>query len=163
MGFEAERPVEWERRCCCVTAQHSKACSVGSCHPLDKNKQSTSKYQTSFQEHINPFPGLCSLFAWKLAGWMFFFHPHQTQDFQTHSSVTATSILQILRPRTSLARRQDEAAPSSSSSPRRKRRTRIHGDPTRERAAPPCFTALDRNKTKLVQSLKFSWGSGGRK
>lgn len=73
MGFEAERPVEWERRCCCVTAQHSKACSVGSCHPLDKNKQSTSKYQTSFHVHINPFPGLCSLFAWKLDGWMFFF------------------------------------------------------------------------------------------
>lgn len=81
MGFEAERPAKREQRCFRVIAQHSKACSVGSCHPLDKTKQSTSKHQTSFQEHINPFPGLCSLFVWKLAGWIFFFHPHQTQDF----------------------------------------------------------------------------------
>lgn len=70
MGSEAQRPVEREQRCCCMTAQDSKARSAGSCQPLGKTKQSNSKYQTSFQEYRNPSAGLCSLFAWKLACWI---------------------------------------------------------------------------------------------
>lgn len=149
-GLETQRPAVWGQWCCCVTAQDSKAGSVGSCCPLDKTKHTNSKDQTSFMEYTNPFRVFVACLPEDLSP------VSPRAPLSPPAELTAASILKILKLRTLPTQRMGEAAPScyTLQPPHFCSPLQTGAEIPHHTFTQPRFAALNRAKTKLVQSLK---------